>query len=86
LERATAFAEKSILQPDDFTQLLDDPRDLINSGTPTPNRAQTLLELEREAFLKTYLRNDRNKAKTARELGISERSVYNFIARHAIQP
>lgn len=86
LERATAFAEKSILQPDDFTQLLDDPRDLTKNGIPPLNRAQTLLELEREAFLKTYLRNDRNKAKTARELGISERSVYNFIARHAIQP
>ena len=85
LERATAFAEKTTLQPDDFKQLLDHPRDPGNSPNALQTRPQTLLEIEREAFLQTYLRNDRNKAKTARELGISERSVYNYLARHSIQ-
>lgn len=81
LERATAFAEKPMLDADDFLPMLD-PR----PGTPAGNvSGMTLQEVEREAFIQTYLRTGKNKAKTARELGISERSVYNLLGRHGVK-
>jgi DNA-binding CsgD family transcriptional regulator len=45
----------------------------------------TLHEIEREAFIQAYLRTGKNKARTARELGISERSVYNLMERHGLK-
>jgi hypothetical protein len=39
----------------------------------------TLQEVERKAFIHTYLSTGKNKARTARELCISERSVYNLL-------
>ncbi len=81
LERATAFAEQPVLHASDFTQLLEGRRDAI----PTPARGLTLQEVERDAFIQTYLQTGKNKAKTARELGISERSVYNLLGRHGLK-
>ncbi|MES2659148.1 MAG: sigma-54 dependent transcriptional regulator [Verrucomicrobiota bacterium] len=81
LERVTAFAEKPLLQADDFHILLDGQRD---SASPA-GRGLTLQEVERDAFIQTYLRTGKNKAKTARELGISERSVYNLLGRHGLK-
>lgn len=84
LERATAFAENPVLRAEDFRELLVSRRD--TPGPPVPaERAQTLHEAEREVFIQTYLRTGKNKAKTARELGISERSVYNFLSRHGLK-
>ncbi len=82
LERATAFTDGTELDAADFALLLE-PR-----STADPDfggRTSTLQELERDAFIRAYLANGRNKAKTARELGISERSVYNLIERHGLK-
>jgi DNA-binding NtrC family response regulator len=85
LERATAFAEKPLLDADDFLPLLEGRRDAPpGSGAPAA-RGLTLQEVERDAFIQTYLRTGKNKAKTARELGISERSVYNLLGRHGLK-
>lgn len=84
LERATAFAEKPLLHAEDFISLLEGRRD-SSSGSPTLGRGLTLQEVERDAFIQTYLRTGKNKAKTARELGISERSVYNLLGRHGLK-
>jgi len=81
LERATAFTEKSELDATDFQPLLGDRRSVASSGA----RGLTLQEIERDAFVQTYLRNGKNKARTARELGISERSVYNLLGRHGLK-
>ncbi len=85
LERATAFAEKPMLGEEDFTRLLISRRD----GQPGPDsdssQGLTLQEIERNAFIQTYIRSGKNKAKTARELGISERSVYNLLGRHGLK-
>ena len=81
LERATAFAEKPLLDADDFQPLLEVRRD----PAAAPGRGLTLQEIERDAFIQTYLRTGKNKAKTARELGISERSVYNLLGRHGLK-
>jgi DNA-binding NtrC family response regulator len=48
-------------------------------------RPMTLQELERDAFIQTYHLSGGNKAKTARALGISERSVYNLLERHGLK-
>jgi transcriptional regulator of acetoin/glycerol metabolism len=81
LERATAFAEQSTLTASDFIPLLEDRR---YSGAPAP-RGLTLQEVERDAFTQSYLQTAKNKAKTARELGISERSFYNLLGRHGLK-
>ncbi len=85
LERATAFSETSVLQAGDFTTLLEDRTGGAPSAISGSTPARTLQEVEREAFTRTYLRNGRNKARTARELGISERSVYNLLDRHGVE-
>jgi len=81
LERATAFTEKTQLDASDFIPLLGDRRAVSKVGTV----GLTLQEIERDAFVQTYLRNGKNKARTARELGISERSVYNLLGRHGLK-
>ncbi|MES2924320.1 MAG: sigma-54 dependent transcriptional regulator [Verrucomicrobiota bacterium] len=85
LERATAFAEKPMLDSDDFHPLLEIRRDPSPGSAAPPARGLTLQEVERDAFIQTYLRTGKNKAKTARELGISERSVYNLLGRHGLK-
>jgi DNA-binding NtrC family response regulator len=85
LERATAFAEKPLLHAEDFISLLEGRRDASPGSSAPLGRGLTLQEVERDAFIQTYLRTGKNKAKTARELGISERSVYNLLGRHGLK-
>jgi len=82
LERATAFAEGPQLDEQDVVPYLND-----RSSTPATvtNRNLQLHEVERQTFIDAYHRSDRNKARTARELGISERTVYNLLARYNIK-
>ena len=46
---------------------------------------KTLEEIERDAIVTTLEMLDGNKAKTARTLGISEKSIYNKMKRLKIQ-
>ena len=85
LERATAFAEQPQLDVDDFLNLLEGRREVSSPAGSLSSRGLTLQEVERDAFIQTYLRTGKNKAKTARELGISERSVYNLLGRHGLK-
>lgn len=84
LERSTAFSDGNTIEAEDIVTLLE-------SSAPSDKRqifaepGLTLHEIEREAFIQTYIRTGKNKAKTARELGISERSVYNLMARHGLK-
>ena len=82
LERATAFTDEAVLEERDLAPLLESHRDGPASG---PGRPMTLQELERDAFIQTYHLSGGNKAKTARALGISERSVYNLLERHGLK-
>lgn len=85
LERATAFAEKPDLHAEDLLPLLEGRRETPATNQFAAGRGLTLQEVERDAFIQTYLRTGKNKAKTARELGISERSVYNLLGRHGVK-
>ncbi len=85
LERATAFSEKPLLEASDFIHLLESRREPGPAGGASSSRGLTLQEVERDAFIQTYIRTGKNKARTARELGISERSVYNLLGRHGLK-
>jgi len=82
LERATAFAKGAELDEQDVVPLL-------GARTVAPameaNLPRSLQEVERQTFVDAYLRNGRNKARTSRELGIAERTVYNLLARYDIK-
>ncbi|MEK7952618.1 sigma-54-dependent transcriptional regulator [Luteolibacter soli] len=83
LERATAFTDRNELGEKDLVPLLESRRDghAANAG----GKVRTLHELERETFLEAYRRTGGNKARTARELGVSERTVYNLLERHGLK-
>ncbi|HEY1123007.1 MAG TPA: sigma-54 dependent transcriptional regulator [Haloferula sp.] len=82
LERATAFTDRAQLVEKDLVPLLEARRD----GTAAAaGKVRTLHELERETFLEAYRRTGGNKARTARELGVSERTVYNLLERHGLK-
>ncbi|RYF50336.1 MAG: hypothetical protein EOO38_05915, partial [Cytophagaceae bacterium] len=70
---------------DDFIPLLEGRREGGQDPANPTGGGLTLQEVERAAFIQTYLRTGKNKARTARELGISERSVYNLLGRHGLK-
>ncbi|MBC8126331.1 MAG: sigma-54-dependent Fis family transcriptional regulator [Gloeobacteraceae cyanobacterium ES-bin-144] len=82
LERATAFADDSELDERDILPLIQ-ARNVQSATIQLPNRP--LHEVERLAFVNAYHQNGHNKAKTARSLGISERTVYNLLARYELK-
>lgn len=85
LEKATAFSDGAIIGAEDIISVLESPSPTSQLPQVLSEPGLTLQEIEREAFIRTYLRTGKNKAKTARELGISERSVYNLMDRHGLK-
>lgn len=59
------------------------PREMEQT-TPWPYLGWTLAELEKMAIAATLQSHHGNKAKTARALGISLRSIYNKMRRHGL--
>lgn len=92
LERAVAFADSDSIGPEEilFSSVGLDSRAESNSKTTEPMGYQlagkTLKEIERDAIVATLESLDGNKARTARTLGISEKSIYNKMKRLKIQP
>jgi len=85
LERATAFCDRGTVASADLS--FDD----VNSAEPlaggTPSLAGlTLAEVEARAILDTLQATGGNKAKAARQLAISEKSIYNKIKRLKLAP
>ena len=85
LERATAFSDSPAINAEDIIGVLESPTPTARAKQILSEPGLTLQEIEREAFIQTYIRTGQNKAKTARELGISERSVYNLMGRHGLK-
>ena len=69
--------------------MLDQRNENNAAETETRNAYQlagkTLEEIERDAIIATLEMLDGNKAKTARTLGISEKSIYNKMKRLKIK-
>ncbi|MCR9198568.1 MAG: sigma-54 dependent transcriptional regulator [Planctomycetaceae bacterium] len=85
LERAVAFLRGDVIEHTDI-RILSANR---NDDSPRPSSAaagvRTLVELERQAIIDALNQFGGNKAQTARELGISEKSIYNKMKRLGIR-
>jgi DNA-binding NtrC family response regulator len=82
IERATVFATGEELEERDFAPLLKD-----RQGAPStdPSGHRTLQDVERLTFIEAYQRCGENKARTSRDLGIAERTVYNLLAKYGLK-
>ncbi len=93
LERAVAFSETDEIRAEDLifdTANLPTSSEQYHSTTEASPpefslAGKTLEEIERRAILATLDACDGNKARTARMLGISEKSIYNKMRRLKIQ-
>jgi two-component system response regulator AtoC len=89
LERAHAFCENGLIEPGDLPVELTGgavmPNDSIEAATQAGFLAgMTLKEIERLAIEQALLHCQGNKAQAARELGISEKSIYNKMHRFGL--
>jgi DNA-binding NtrC family response regulator len=85
LERASAFCEGTVITAGDLG--IDGTSSPSPSGEPAKTDSlagQTLNEIEQRAILETLEACSGNKALAARQLGISEKSIYNKMKRHGI--
>jgi transcriptional regulator with GAF, ATPase, and Fis domain len=77
LKSACLFAEKTLLDADDFQALVSAEAMLLDSSDPSSFDGRTLAEIEKDVILGTLKKNNGNKKKTALELGIDRRTLYN---------
>ncbi|MEM7454499.1 MAG: sigma-54 dependent transcriptional regulator [Planctomycetota bacterium] len=90
LERAIAFTDGDELLPEDLDLKLPPAAVSVRESdtTETPPAyslaGMTLQEIEAQAILETLEASQGNKARTARMLGISEKSIYNKMKRLGI--
>ena len=93
LERAVAFAKSETIEPTDllFSTAILDQRAIDSSEEKESTvggyqlAGKTLEQIERDAIIATMEMLGCNKAKSARTLGISEKSIYNKIRRLKIE-
>lgn len=82
IERASAFCEDNRIAPEDLDLSPDtnDPEHGTTLGQPSL-AGQTLWEIEKRALIDTLEAEGGNKAMAARQLGVSEKSIYNKLRR-----
>ncbi len=80
LDRAVRRRMNHIVPRDMDASMMDEFDDALESNAPT-----TLRELEREHILASLSRHDGNRAATAWELGISERTLYYRLKQYTKQ-
>ena len=83
LERASAFADGDTITRDDLT-FLPSQESRSQQVTATSLAGRSLADIEKAAIEQTLASCNGNKARTARTLGISEKSVYNKMKRLGI--
>ena len=80
LERAAAFCEDGVIEAHDIQiDSVSQPSASVEHTTSLGH--MTLADIEAQAILDTLEANNGNKAKSARSLGISEKSIYNKMKR-----
>lgn len=86
LERSSALASGREIGRDDLPVEIRESGSSRGTGTGTPSLAGlTLEEIERVALEQTLEMCNGNKAAAARRLGVTEKTVYNMIARHRLR-
>jgi DNA-binding NtrC family response regulator len=85
LERASAFCENNRILARDLdltpTALVGE---VASTGDTSPFAGLTLKEIEKRALVETLKAEGGNKAMAARQLGISEKSIYNKLKRFGL--
>lgn len=83
IERAKILAEESFLEPQNL------PPEIVRSGLEAvvqrPGPEADLETLNRHHIADTFRRYQGNKARTARALGISRRTLYRLLEKHDIE-
>ncbi|TNF28853.1 MAG: tetratricopeptide repeat protein, partial [Deltaproteobacteria bacterium] len=85
LKNASVFAEGQTLEPRDFESFPD----IIGHESASPAQAaallgKTLAEIEREAIIAALRENQGNKKRSAEQLGIDRRTLYNKLSAYNI--
>jgi transcriptional regulator with GAF, ATPase, and Fis domain len=80
IKSACLFAEKPMLDADDFESLERSDGQVLDTSDPSLFEGRTLADMEKTVILSTLKRNRGNKKKTAVELGIDRRTLYNKLA------
>lgn len=85
IERAAAFCSDNKISAQDLPQEVQNPKTTTDQHQTsiTGLAGHTLAEIETQAIAQTLSLCQGNKAETARRLGISEKSIYNKMKRHA---
>lgn len=86
LERASTFADGDRITPADLAFLEKAPASAVLPTDVTTMAGMTMAEIEKSAVEQTLEACRSNKAKAARMLGISEKSIYNKMKRLGISP
>jgi len=90
LERASAFCEEYRILRNDIEFAAVGRPDALDGATKHASRltlaGRTLAEIEMQAIEDTLAACGGNKALSARQLGISEKSIYNKMRRHGLMP
>ena len=86
IKNASIFSESDTLQPIDFANFPNIVGTEQSGSAPPPNArtVRLLAELEREAIIHALEANDGNKKRTAEQLGIDRRTLYNKLAAYGI--
>ncbi|MBT8038404.1 MAG: sigma-54 dependent transcriptional regulator [Verrucomicrobiae bacterium] len=84
IERASAFCENNTITADDLIGKINQTP--TNETSITGLAGQPLAEIEKCAIQQTLTLYGGNKAKSARKLGITEKSIYNKMKRHGLMP
>lgn len=84
LERAAVFCEDAMISVDELNHEIRGSRDLEGNLDVKGIAGVALIDLEKQALVQTLKLCGGNKAKTARRLGITEKSVYNKLKRHGL--
>ena len=82
IKSACLFAEGQHLNAADFEGLVQTDSALFEPADPSYFEGRTLSELERDVILATLRKNNGNKKRTATELGIDRRTLYNKLKRY----
>jgi DNA-binding NtrC family response regulator len=80
-----ALDRAKILADDDVIRVENLPPEIVNSAHVRVSATATDVDLDtltREHVLDTYHRHDRNKARTARALGIGRRTLYRLLEKY----
>jgi len=85
LKSACLFAEQPVLDVGDFEGLVRSDSVLLEPTDASFFDGRTLAEIEKDVILATLKRNGNNKKKTAVELGIDRRTLYNKLKRYGFQ-